>query len=161
MTTPIYIRARNPDNGKRVVEELLTLGIPRERLELFGRRIPAGLSVRATQWGSDKATLVPAVLVGAVGLPLLAALLLAGIDPVAGLVLALLGGGAGALWAGSRRQRAPAQLGLQPEALKPDDLIIVADLEQSDLQRVETQIAEHHPEVMVLGPDPQGSPPFP
>ena len=161
MTTPIYIRARNPDNGARVVEELLALGIPRERLEVHGREIPAGLSVPAKRWRDRNMTLLPAALIGAVALPLLGALILGGIDPSVLLVLALLGAGAGLLSARGRLQDTRGRFGSQQQALRRGDLLIVAEVDHSDIERVENQIAERHPEVLVLGSDPGGSPPFP
>ena len=161
MTTTIYIRARNPDNGARVVEELLALGIPRERLEVHGRHIPAGVSVPAKRWRAPAATLLPATLVGAVALPLLGALLLAGSDVRTLLLLALLGAGAGVVWARNRLQATHEQFGAQQQALRRGELMIVADVDQADVQRVENHIATRHPEVLVLGPDPGGSPPFP
>jgi hypothetical protein len=49
----------------------------------------------------------------------------------------------------------------QQEALHHGDLLIVADVEPSALERVESYVAEQHPEVLLLGPDAGGSPPFP
>jgi len=160
MTTPIYIRVRNPDNGVRVVEGLLQLGIARDRLRAHGRRIPADLPVTATPWRGSAATLLPAMLVGAAGVLLLGGLIF-GTDPWTFLLLVLIGAGIGALWGRRRLEDERARFGPQRQALDQGDLMIVADLEQSDVQRVETYVSEQHPEVLVLGTDPGGSPPFP
>ncbi|MGB5833940.1 MAG: hypothetical protein WBG92_18400 [Thiohalocapsa sp.] len=161
MTTPIYIRARNPDNGARVVEELLALGIPRERLEVHGRAIPAGVSVPTKRWRDRNTTLLWAALIGAAVLPLLGALILGGIDLSMLLVLALSGAGVGLVWARGRLHDSQTRFGPQQQALRRGDLLIVAEVDRSDIERVENQIAERHPEVLVLGSDPGGSPPFP
>jgi len=161
MTSPIYIRARNPDNGARVVDELLALGIPSERLEVYGREIPASVSVRVKRWRGRNTTLLSAALIGAAALPALGALILGGIDLSVLLVLALLGASAGLFWARTRIHHTLTRLGPQQQALRRGDLLIVADVDQSDIERVENQIAERHPEVLVLGSDAGGSPPFP
>jgi hypothetical protein len=160
MTTPIYIRVRNPDNGVRVVEGLLQLGIAKDRLQAYGRRIPADLPVQATRWRGSAATLLPAMLVGTAGVLLFGGLIF-GIDPWTFLLLAIIGAGVGALWGRGRLSDKRARFGSQRKALDQGDLMIVADLPQSDVQRVETYVSEQHPEMLVLGTDPGGSPPFP
>jgi hypothetical protein len=52
-------------------------------------------------------------------------------------------------------------LAVQQEALRSGDLMIVADVDSSAVERVQTHVAERHPEILLLGPDPAGSPPFP
>jgi hypothetical protein len=161
MTTPIHIRARDPDNGRRLVLELLDLGIPRERLRVYGRRIPAGLPVQAIRWHGTGAAAVPAAVAGAVALPALAAALLPVIGRWTVALLALLGAVIGAGWWQYRSNRRFAPVAAQQEALHHGDLLIVADVEPSALERVESFVAERHPEVLLLGPDAGGSPPFP
>jgi len=161
MNNTIYIRVRHPDNGVRVADELISLGIPRDRVHVYARRIPAGLPVQTTRWRSRDQTRMAAAVVGAVSLPLLVGLLLGGSDAVTTLVLALLGAAAGLLSARAWSRRAHVDFGIQEEALKRGELMIVAELDQSKVQDIETRIAERHPEVMVLGSDPAGSPPFP
>jgi hypothetical protein len=161
MTTRIFIRARNPNNGARVVEELLELGMPPERLQVYGKHIPDGLPVKAVRWQPQAMMLLPAMLIVAVALPLLTALLLGGIDAGAALLLALVGAGVGAAWQRYRTQPIHEDLAVQQEALRSGDLMIVADVDSSALERVQTHVAERHPEILLLGPDPAGSPPFP
>ncbi|TVQ85029.1 MAG: hypothetical protein EA400_16595 [Chromatiaceae bacterium] len=161
MTSPIYIRARDPDNGARVLDELLTLGVPRNRLEVYGRQIPAGLRVRARRWRNAAATLQGAAALGAITLPLLGILIMRGMAPVSGLLLALLGAVVGVLSAQAFLHRTQAALGPQQESLRRGDLMIVANLDRSEMQRVEAHITKHHPEILLLGRDPAGSPPFP
>ncbi len=161
MTNPLYIRARDPDNGRRVLDELLTLGVPQSRFEVYGRQIPAGLPVRARRWRNTATTLPAAAALGAMTLPLLGMLSMGGMTPVSGLLLALLGALVGVLAAQALLRSTQADLGPQQEALRRGDLIIVANLDPSDMERVEAHISERHPEILLLGRDPSGSPPFP
>jgi len=105
--------------------------------------------------------LLPAVLIGAVALPSLGALLLGGIELSMLLLLTLLGASAGLVWGRGRLHDTQTRFGAQQQALRRGDLLIVAEVDHSDIERVENQIAERHPEVLVLGSDPGGSPPFP
>ena len=161
MTTSIYIRARDPDNGARVVRELLQLGTDPTRLRVVGRRAPADLPVAFSRWRPPATRLAVPALVGALLLPALAIGLYGGLDALAGLMFALVGAAVGAGWHLSLRPRGREPLAAQAQALRRGELMIIADLEESALPRVEAQIAERHPEVLLLGPDPGGSPPFP
>jgi hypothetical protein len=161
MSTPIYIRARNPDNGARLVRDLLELGMDADRLQVVGRRLPAGLPVTAKRWRPPAVNLAVPVLIGAVALPVLGVLLFTTAEPASLLMLALLGAALGAGWQLSRRPQAREPLAAQADALRRGELMIIADLEKPDVHRIEEQIAERHPEVLLLGPDPAGSPPFP
>ena len=161
MTTPIYIRARNPDNGARLVRELLELGTEAERLRVVGRRIPADLPVAAKRWRPPALAVAVPALIGALALPTLGALLFSALEPFSLLLLALVGAALGAGWQLSRGPRAQDPLAAQADALRRGELIIIADLDDAEVRRVEAQVAERHPEVLLLGPDPAGSPPFP
>jgi hypothetical protein len=77
------------------------------------------------------------------------------------LVLAFTLGGAvagalTALWQGYPQELRPirAELGR-------DDVVMLVDLPDELLGRVEQTIKDHHPEIRVKGTDPRGSPPFP
>jgi hypothetical protein len=161
MTTRIYIRARDPSNGARVVQDLLGLGLSPQRLQVIGKRLPADLPVKATRWQTRERALLPVALIGAVALPAIVALILAGISAGAALLLALLGAAVAGGWQWYRIDRTRAPLAAQQQSLSRGDLMIVADVEQSALGQVESRLAEQHPEVLLLGPDPAGSPPFP
>jgi hypothetical protein len=161
MSTPIYIRARHPDKGVRLVRELLELGTPAERLQVVGRRLPADLPVAARRWQPPAVGVAVPALIGAIGLPVLGALLFSAMEALSILMLALLGAALGAGWQLTRSTGSKDPLTAQRDALRRGELIIIADLDDAEVRRVETQIAERHPEVLLLGPDPAGSPPFP
>jgi hypothetical protein len=161
MTTPIYIRARNPDNGARLVRELLELGTDAERLQVVGRRIPADLPVAAKRWRPPALAVAVPALIGAVALAVLGVLLFSAVEPFSVLMLAIVGAALGAGWQLSRSPASQDLLTPQRDALRRGELMIIADLDDTEVRRVEAQIAERHPEVLLLGPDPAGSPPFP
>ena len=161
MTTAINIRAGDPNDGAHVVDDLIRLGVQPERLRLYGRRIPKPLGVRVVQWRPAATTLVPAALAGAAVAVLLGALVLGGVELVSTLSLAVLGAASGALWQRYQRERTLAPLGPQRDALRRGELVIVAEVDDTELAQLEAQLAERHPEVLLLGPDPAGSPPFP
>jgi hypothetical protein len=161
MTTSIYIRARDPENGARVVEDMLALGLPPERLKVYGKRIPEGLRVQAIRWHRGILSIVLAAIAGAIAFAVVGAVLLIGIDAETAELLALVGAGTGAFWQQSRLSRRYAAVSAQKDALRHGDMMIVADVDNAELEWVETQVAESHPEVLLLGTDPGGVPPFP
>jgi len=93
-----------------------------------------------------------------VGVPLLA---LGGLGIAPMLVLMVVGGLGGAvykLWVGN----GPAgELYRLEEAFKRDETVMVIETDTDRINDLENKINSRHPDVFVLGTDPQGTPPFP
>jgi hypothetical protein len=160
MTTTIYIRARDPDNGRRLVDELLESGFDPARLHVYGRRLPTDLPVAATHWRSTPVAILPGAVAGAVLLPALIALAVPSGMPAL-LLVAVLGAAGGGLWSLARQRRRQRPLQAQRQALSDGEMLIAADVEQGQIGDMEARIAGRHPEMLVLGADAGGSPPFP
>jgi hypothetical protein len=161
MTTTIYIRAREPDNGRRLIDELLAQGIPPERLRVYGRHPPKGLPVQATRWQGTPMTVLPGAVIGAA---VLAVIWLALFPTARGpslLLLALLGAVIGGLWSLRRERDKTSPMDVQRASMGPREMMIAADVDDSRVSEIEQRIARDHPELLMLGPDASGSPPFP
>jgi hypothetical protein len=161
MTTTLYIRAREPENGRRLIDELLAEGFSAERLHVYGNTLPQGLPVAATRWRSTATAVLPGAVIGAVALPVLWVALLQTPSEALVLILALIGGLAGGAWSLRRERHVQTPLSAQRQALSHGELLIAAQVDDERVGEVERQISERHPEMLMLGPDPAGSPPFP
>jgi hypothetical protein len=161
MTTTIYIRAREPENGRRLIDELLAQGIPRERLHVFGRQLPKGLPVEATRWQGTPMTVLPGAVIGAVVLAVVWLVLFPAASGPSLLLLALLGAVIGGLWSLRRERGKESPMDVQRASMGPREMMIAADLDDSRVPEIEQRIARDHPELLMLGPDASGSPPFP
>lgn len=161
MTTTIYIRAREPENGRRLIDELLAEGISTERLHVYGNTLPQGLPVEATRWRSAPTAVLPGAVIGAVALPVLWLVFFQAPSEAMTLLLAVLGGLAGGAWSLRRERHVQTPLSAQRQALSRGEMLIAAKVDDERVGEVERQIAERHPEMLMLGPDPAGSPPFP
>lgn len=160
----LYLRAREPANAQRVLEELLADGIPRNRMRAHaavGRELPE-LPVTPVRWRSrGRAALEGAGYGVVVGIVLGAILALLGDSGVGGMALILLGAAAGALWLLLRNSAVNRDVAPQTMSLSRGEVVIVLQLDDADIPRVEERIQQRHPEVLVLGADPAGTPPFP
>ncbi|MCF7996934.1 MAG: hypothetical protein K9L88_19190 [Chromatiaceae bacterium] len=161
MTTRIYIRARDPQNGRRLVEELIADGIHPEAFTLIGQQLPSGLPVKTRRWRSDASALLRGALIGAAGMLAVSLLLLQALQPFALLTLIVIGAAIGGGWWLRRNRSANLPLSAQQQALQDGELLIEADLPDAVAPRIEERVSQGHPEFLVLGPDAGGSPPFP
>ncbi|WP_058558263.1 hypothetical protein [Thiohalocapsa sp. ML1] len=161
MTTTLYIRAREPENGRRLIDELLSEGFSADRLHVYGNNLPQGLRVEATRWRSTPTAVLPGAVIGAVALPILWLLLFQTPSQTMALLLAIVGGLAGGAWSLRRERHVQTPLSAQRQALTRGELLIAAKVDDERVGEVERQISERHPEMLMLGPDPAGSPPFP
>ncbi|MFW6259016.1 MAG: hypothetical protein ACOC26_05930 [Halochromatium sp.] len=160
MTTRIYIRARDPQNGRRLVEELIAEGVDPDALTLIGKQVPDGLPVHRRRWLDDSSAALRGALVSA-GVVLAVSLLFQVLEPWALLALVVIAAAMGGGWWVRRNRRANLPLSAQREAMQGGDLLIAADLPDTEAPRVEERVSQRHPELLVLGPDAGGSPPFP
>lgn len=160
----VYLRAREPADARRVLDELIADGIPRERIRVHaaaGRDL-SDLPVAPVRWRSRRrAVLEGAAYGGAVGLVLGVALLLVGDAGSGALALILIGAAAGAGWLVLRSGAAQRDLEQQSVPLAAGQIVIVLQLDDDQIGRVEQRVEERHPEVLILGTDPTGTPPFP
>jgi hypothetical protein len=160
----LYLRAREPANAQRVLEELLADGIPRQRMRAHaavGRKLPE-LPVAPVRWRSGgRAALEGAGYGIVVGIVLAAAVALLGDTGAGGITLILLGAAAGAVWMLVRNNAVNRDVAPQAMSLRRGEVIIVLQLDDADMSQVEARIQQRHPELMILGADPAGTPPFP
>lgn len=161
MTTRIYIRARDPQNGRRLVEELIADGVQPGAFTLIAKQPPEGLPVHTRRWRSDSNAALRGALVGAGIMLALSLLLLQVLEPVALLALVLIAAAAGGGWWFRRNRSANLPVSAQRQALAGGELLIAADLPENEAPRLEERVNQRHPELLVLGPDAGGSPPFP
>jgi len=160
MSTTIFIRAREPDNGRRLIDELLQSGFDPARLHVYGRRLPPDLPVAATTWRTGPEAMLPGAVAGALVLPAVVWVALP-LHILGLLALAAGGGFGGAAWSIARRRRSQGALEAQRQALEDGEMMIAASVDDAQIKSVEDRIAERHPELLVLGADASGSPPFP
>lgn len=151
---------------RQVVRELTAEGLNEQWIRLVSRRADLlnDLPVHVTSLRPPRDAVWLRALAGA-ALALMAALLVialgVAIPSVGLLVLAFTLGGAAAgaltaLWRGYPPELRP----LRAEVGR-DDVVMLVDLPDELLGRVEQTIKDHHPEIRVKGTDPRGSPPFP
>ncbi|WPL18406.1 hypothetical protein Thiowin_03477 [Thiorhodovibrio winogradskyi] len=161
MAIRIYIRARDPQNGRRLVEELIADGVSPGAFTLIGKQIPGGLPVDARRWQTDSSAGLRGALVGAALMLAVSLLPPRVLEPSAVLALVAIAAAIGGGWWLRRNRGANLPLSAQQEALRGGELLVVADLPEAEAPRIEERINRRHPELMVLGPDARGSPPFP
>jgi hypothetical protein len=96
-----------------------------------------------------------------VGIVLAAVAALLGAAGAGGITLILLGAAAGALWMVTRNNAVNRDVAPQAMSLRRGEVVIVLRLDDADMPQVQQRIQQRHPEVMILGADPAGTPPFP
>lgn len=161
MTTRIYIRARDPQNGRRLVEELIADGVQPGAFTLIGKQPPAGLQVQTRRWRTDSSAALRGALVGAAIMLAVSLLLIQILEPLALVALVLIAAAIGGGWWFRRNRSVNLPVSAQRQALQAGELVIAADLPDDEAPRLEERVNQRHPELLVLGPDAGGSPPFP
>lgn len=161
MSTRIYVRARDPEKGRHLVEELIADGVPSGAFRLIGKQIPDGLPVQARRWRTDASAALRGALVGAALMLAVSLLLLQALEPWALLILVAIAAAIGGGWWLRRNRSANLPLSAQHEALQGGELLVVVDLPDAEAPEIEERVNQRHPELLVLGPDASGSPPFP
>lgn len=160
MSRSLFIRVRDPGMVPGLIHEMIRDGVAPERLRLYGRRPPKGMAIERIRWRTAGMALVEGGLLGA-GLVLVPLLVADGLDAAAGIVLLGLGASVGAGWWLQHSRRVVAPVEPQRQALRDGELVIAADLEADQVGPVERRLSARHPQLLVLGSDAAGSPPFP
>ena len=161
----IYMTVRQYRTVAEIATELIADGVQDHRIHVYTAypdAVPA-IPVGVTRYRSPHGSVLMGGAVGAVigalvGFPLLA---LGGFGLAPLLVLIVTGGVGGAifrLWIG---RGAAKDLCLLEDALKRGEGVMVLDIDDSRVKEIEARVKSRHPEVSVLGTDPQGTPPFP
>lgn len=161
----VYMSSSRQGVTGEVARELLNEGVSPGHIRIYSARpAQAGdLPVPITRYRSPGKSMAYRALAGAavgalVGLPLL---MLGGFGIAPLLVLALAGALAGGVfrqWFGN---------GTQPDlyrldgALQRGETVMVLDVDKARVGELERKVKARHPEVAVLGTDPEGTPPFP
>jgi hypothetical protein len=160
MTTRVFIRIREPANGRALVSELLEDGFSSARIRAYGNSRPAHLPVTGIPWRSEPRAALEGAALGAGVMFIL--VLFAGIaNAASGLLLVLLGAAGGGGWWLLHNRRRMAPVAAQSQALRDGELLLAVDVDDADVGEFERRINARHPEMLVLGADAAGSPPFP
>jgi hypothetical protein len=160
MTTQVFIRIREPANGRALISELLEDGIASAQIRAYGNSRPAHLPVTGIPWRSEPRAALEGAALGAGVMFIL--VLFAGIaNAASGLLLVLLGAAGGGGWWLLHNRRRMAPVAAQSQALRDGELLLAVDVDDADVGEFERRINARHPEMLVLGADAAGSPPFP
>lgn len=156
---PLYMVAPGAPEAERLIKDLLSSGMDIEDARVYaGRGVALELPEEVTLW-----------VVRPVGGLVFAGLGLGGLlgaaagaaqgSAVAGLVLgAALGAGAALVLA---RWWRPRSLGPLRPLVDRGEVVVKVRVPKDRLEPLEERVKQHHPEIMVRGVDPSGSPPFP
>jgi hypothetical protein len=161
----VYMTVPRQGVTAEIAEELLGDGVPEDRIHVYSaspERAPP-MPVKVSHYRPSTREAVAGGVVGAIigalaGIPLL---WLGGLGIAPLLVLIVAGGTGGAvfrLWIGSPPGGALDRL---DDALKRGETVMMLEIEDRWVGQVENRVKSRHPEVSVLGTDPQGTPPFP
>jgi predicted lipid-binding transport protein (Tim44 family) len=164
----VYVTVPKPELTEAVVRELLNEGVKAERIRLFVMqplKYPS-LSVAVSRYRPPRSAMLRGGLVGGVvGVLLLLSMIAAGLTAggLGAVLMLLLYGLAGALvgmmlgfWGSRSREVRELE-----DALLRGEAVMVVGLEAEEVARVERQLKSAHPELLILGTDPSGTPPFP
>jgi hypothetical protein len=163
----LYVVAQGRALTNRLVQELLADGLTKQDIRLFSRQpnCLADISVSVTSLSVAPGHVLLRALAGA-AIVLVALVLWAiafgrvGSPSLLSLLLTTLAGGA--VGAGTDLlQPFPAELRPLRGELRPDDVVLRADVPATGLGPLEEEIKARHPEIRVMGTDPGGTPPFP
>jgi hypothetical protein len=162
MATMIYLRIRDAEQARRLVDEARGAAVPPERIRIHAAR-PPDLPVTRIRYRTPGEAIGQGALVGGGTLSALALSLVAlgYAGPLGFALLAALGATVGATWSQQRNEAANRAVAPQFAALERGELLMVLALDDDEVRRIEQRIATRHPEVSILGSDPAGSPPFP
>lgn len=162
----LYVIIPGAPLTRKLVRELTREGLKEEWIRLVSRRsgLLGDLPVPVTGFGPSLVSIWPRALAGAAVALILALLLLTFgvVVPSVELLLLIF------ILAGAAAGAMTAAWGAYPTELRPlraevgrDDVVMLADVPDELLGRVEQLIKDRHPEVRVKGTDPRGTPPFP
>ena len=146
------------------VDELLRDGLTTPQIRVFSTRPEQlrELAVKITRYRSPGANMVFGAAVGATaGVLAGVALMLAGfgITPVLVLVVAFaIGGALSRLWFG---HGLAGELYRLDDAMRHGNAVMVLDVDPGRVAPLQNRLSQRHPELLVLGADPEGTPPFP
>lgn len=164
----LYVTVPKPELTETVVEELLNEGVKAERIRLFVMQAlkQPSLPVAVSRYLPSRSAMLRGGLVGGVaGVLLLLSMIAAGLTAGGwgAVLMLLLYGLAGALlgmmlalWGSRGREVRELE-----DALLRGEAVMVVGLEAGEVGRVERQLKSAHPELLILGTDPSGTPPFP
>ena len=164
----VYVTVPNPEHTEAVVRELLNEGVKAERIRVFVMQPlqQPSLPVAVSRYRPPRAVMLRGGLVGgSLGVFLLLSMSAAGLTAggPGGALMLVLYGLAGALvgmMVGSWGDRSREVRDLE-DALLRGEAVMVVGLEAEEVGRVERQLKSAHPELLILGTDPSGTPPFP
>lgn len=161
----VYMTVPHSRVAAQIATELMEDGMPGDRIQVYSarRNLTTPMPVKVTRYRSPGSAMAIGGLIGGaigalVGLPLLA---LGGVGIAPLLVLFVAGGLGGAvfrLWIGNGFGREIYHL---EDALNRGEGVVVLEVDDGRVGEVESRIKSRHPDVSVLGTDPQGTPPFP
>jgi hypothetical protein len=164
----VYVTVPNPELTEAVVRELLNEGVKAERIRLFVMQPlkQPSLPVAVSRYRPPRSAVLRGGLAGGVvGVLLLLSMIAAGLTAggLEAVLMLLLYGVAGALvgmmlglWGSRGREVRELE-----DALLRGEAVMVVGLEAEEVARVERQLKSAHPELLILGTDPSGTPPFP
>lgn len=163
--TLVYVTAARQGTARKIASGLLDDGVPEGCIHVYSSRrqeMPQ-MPVRVHRYRSPTVSLIVGAVVGAaigalIGLPVLG-LGSVGVAPL--LVLMVVGGAGGAifrLWIGNGPGGGLYRL---DEALKRGETVLMIEVNDEQTGEVERKVKSRHPDVSVLGTDPQAAPPFP
>lgn len=162
----LYVIVPGADLTARLVQELLSRGLPEQGIRLFARRPVAltDLQVPVMRLRVGRDLLLGRTLAGA-AIGLTASVLIvavAGAQTESPLMLAM------AILAGAAVGAATATSGGFPAELRPmqnelarNDVVMLIDVPDEGLGELEDALKSGHPELRIEGTDPAGTPPFP
>lgn len=164
----VYVTVPNPEHTEAVVRELLNEGVKSERIRVFlmdPLKQPS-LPVAVSRYRPLRSAMLRNGLVGgSIGVLLLLSMIAAGLTAgrPGGVLMLVLYGLAGALvgmMVGSWGSRGREVRDLEDTLLRGEAVMVVR-LEAEEVGRVERQLKSAYPELLILGTDPSGTPPFP
>jgi hypothetical protein len=148
-----------------IAAEFIGEGIAEDQIHIYSARPKrdAALPVALTRYRSPTDSILlgggVGALIGALlGLPLLA---LGGFGIAPLLVLMIAAGATGAVFRLWIRKGPVGELYQLEDALNRGETVMVVEIDDGRVGEVERKVKTRHPEVSVLGTDPQGTPPFP
>jgi hypothetical protein len=146
------------------VDELLRDGVAAPQIRVFSMRPERlqGLAVKTARYRSPGANTVFGAAIGAAAGVLVGVLLMLagfGATPVLALVIAFgIGGALSRLWFG---HGLAGELYRLDDAMRHGNAVMVLDVDAARVPPLQHSLSQRHPELLVLGTDPEGTPPFP
>jgi hypothetical protein len=164
----LYLTAASQPKALQVVDDLQRAGVPVDRLRLYARApvadpqrtvpIRPARSEQADLWGGALAGGIVGLALASLPSLALGVALVPWLVAVTGVVGGLAGRQAIA-W--RRERRGLGALRYLEDALARGEVVMVVELPEVDIVRIEQWVSERHPDVALLGTDPRGTPPFP